>query len=87
MPSLAWDTNHHALAVNVGDLETAQFRSPHGSGVQRHEQGAVEEITGRVDELCHFLRAEHDWQPPGRLGKGNVLGQKMAPQGLDEQEA
>jgi hypothetical protein len=42
----------------------------------------VIEITGGVDELGDFLRAEDDGQSPGRLGKGNVLGKKMAAQCL-----
>jgi len=46
-------------------------------GIQGHEQGAVIEIACRIDQPRHFLRAEHDGQAPGRLRKGNVLGQKM----------
>jgi hypothetical protein len=47
----------------------------------------VIEITGGVDELGDFLRAEDDGQSPARLGKGNVFGKKLAAQCLDEQEA
>ena len=30
-----------APAVDVVDLEPAQFRPPHGGGIQSHDQGAV----------------------------------------------
>jgi len=77
MTTFALDTDHHALAVNVGGLKTAQLGSANGGGVQSHEQGGVKEISGGVDELSHFLRSEHDGQSPGRLGKGDVRGEKM----------
>src|SRR5215469_451527 len=51
------NADHHALAVNVGDLESAQFGSAHGGGVESHEQGAVKQITGGIDEPSHFLWA------------------------------
>jgi hypothetical protein len=60
---------------DVTDLETAKFGASHGGGIQSHEQGAVIEVACRIDEPGHFLRAEHDGQPPGRFGKGNVLSE------------
>src|SRR5215831_18203647 len=51
------NTNHHALTVNVTDLETAKFGSSHGGGIQGHEQGTVIQIACRIDEPGHFLRA------------------------------
>ena len=38
------NANHHALAVDVVNFEPAQFRPPHGSGIQSHDQGAVKEV-------------------------------------------
>src|SRR5215469_9044169 len=81
------NADDHALTVDVTDLETAKFGASHGGGIQGHEQGTVIEIACRVDQSGHFLRAEHDGQAPGRFGKRNVLGQKMAAQCLDEQKA
>ena len=72
------NADHHPLTVDVTDLETAKFGPSHGGGIQGHEQGGVIEITCRIDEPGHFLRAEHDRQPSGRFRKGNVLGQKMS---------
>src|SRR5882672_10483710 len=40
------DMDEHARAVDVGNLEVAQFRPAHSSGVQRHQHGAMEQITG-----------------------------------------
>src|SRR5215469_4700011 len=71
------NADHHALTVDVTDLETAKFGTSHGGGIQGHEQGAVIEIVCRIDEPRHFLRAEYDGQPPGRFGERNVLGEKM----------
>src|SRR5579862_3022318 len=31
------DVNHHALAVNVADLQARQFGTPHAGGIERHE--------------------------------------------------
>ena len=69
--------DHHPLTVDVSDLETAKFGPSHGGGIQGHEQRAVIEIARRIDEPGHFLKTEHDGQPPGRFGKRNVLGQEM----------
>jgi len=35
------NTDHHALTIDVADLETAKFGASHGGGIQGHEQGAV----------------------------------------------
>src|SRR5215472_6060775 len=78
--------NHHALTVDVLYLQTAEFGPAHGGGIQRHEQGAVIEIAGRVDQSGHFLRAEHGWQLLAGLRKWNVLSQKVPTQCLYEQK-
>src|SRR5467141_4931163 len=56
-------------------------------GIQRHEERAVIEIAGRVDQSGHFLRAEHGRQSLAGFRKWNVLSQKMPAQCLYEQEA
>ena len=46
----------HACAVNVLDLEMAQFGPAHAGRIQRHQHGAMEQIAGRIDEPdCFFL--------------------------------
>jgi hypothetical protein len=44
--------------------------------IQRHEEGAVIEIAGRVDQSGHLVRAEHGRQSLAGFGKWNVLSQK-----------
>jgi hypothetical protein len=38
--------DHHAHAVDVFDLQMAQLGSAHAGRVQRHQHGAVKQITG-----------------------------------------
>src|SRR5580704_6676481 len=75
--ALPVNADHHALTIEVTDLETAKFGPSHGGGIQSHEQGAVIEIACRIDEPGYFLRAEDYGQPSGGFGKRNVLGQKI----------
>jgi hypothetical protein len=51
------DVDHHAFAVDIGDLQAAQFRATHASGVQRHEHSAVEQVTGCIDQPGYLIRA------------------------------
>ena len=44
------DMDHHAGPVDVLDLETAEFGAAQTSGVEGHEDGAVAEVGGAVDE-------------------------------------
>jgi hypothetical protein len=50
------NAHHHPLAVDIGDLQATQFRPPDTRRVQGHEHGAVEKVTGRVDQPRDFLR-------------------------------
>jgi len=81
------NANHHALTVDVADLQTTQFGPPHGGGVQGHEQDAVIEIAGRVDEEGHLLWTEHSRQSLGGFRKRDAVRQKVPSQRFDEQEA
>jgi hypothetical protein len=56
--ALPVNADHHALTIEVTDLERAKFGPWHGGGIQGHEQGAVIEIACRIDEPGYFLRAE-----------------------------
>ena len=60
--------NHHALTVDVLYLQPANS-SRRGGGIQRHEERAVIEIAGRVDQSGHFLQAEHGRQSLAGFGK------------------
>jgi len=69
------DVHHHALALNIGDLQPAQFRATDSSRVQGHQHRAVEEVTGRVDQLRDFLWAQDHRKPATPLGSRNVVEQ------------
>ena len=81
------DVNHHPLAVDIGDLKTAQFRAADTRRVQGHEHRAVEEVTGRVDELRYFLRAQDLRKFAVPFGSRNIFEQIPSLQSLDIEEA
>jgi hypothetical protein len=51
--------NHHALAVDVGGLQLAEFGAANARRVQRHQHGAVQPVGGGGQQLADFLPAEH----------------------------
>jgi hypothetical protein len=53
------NVDDHALAVDVLHAKPDQFAAPDASRVERHEDGARLEIAGGVDQLGHFLWAQH----------------------------
>src|SRR5712671_3184841 len=81
------DVNHHPLAVDIGDLKTAQFRAPDTRRVQGHEHRAVEEVTGRVDELRYFLGTQDLRELAIAFGSRNIFEQIASLQRLDIEEA
>jgi hypothetical protein len=52
------DVNHHALAVDIAELEVRQLGIPSSGGIKRHQQSAMERSAGRIDELRNFFLAE-----------------------------
>src|SRR6266851_3900609 len=81
------NVNHHPLAVDVGDLKTAQFRAADTRRVQGHEHRAVEEVTGRVDELGYFLGTQDLRERATAFGSRNIFEQIASLQRLDIEEA
>src|SRR6266849_7776196 len=69
------NVNHHPLAVDIGDLKTAQFRAADTRRVQSHEHRAVEEVTGRVDELRYFLGTQDLRERATAFGSRNIFDQ------------
>ena len=53
------DMNHHALAVDIADLQMRRFCATCPGGIERHQQDAVEGTFGGIDQTRHLLRAEH----------------------------
>jgi len=49
--------DQHAFAIDVLDAQASQFTAPHAGRVQRHEDGACLQITGRLDQAGYFVGA------------------------------
>src|SRR5512144_88234 len=56
------DVNHHAIAVDIVDLQRYQFCTPHACGVKRHQQGAMQESRCGINHPSDFVLAEDDRQ-------------------------
>src|ERR1019366_4713797 len=80
------DPNDHAFAVDMGDLEMAQFRAADAGRVQRHHHGAAHQVLCRIDHPLDLFWTEDDGELPGTLGKWDVLGEIRASQRLDVEE-
>jgi hypothetical protein len=81
-----FNANHHALTVDVSDFELAEFRAPHGGGIERHDQGAVKEVTGGVNQARDFLGAEYGRESFPELGERNIVGAEVPVKSLEEKE-
>lgn len=81
------NANHHTLAVDVGDLQAAEFGAAHRGGVKGHQQRAVIGVARGINKSGNFLGAENGGQPSAELGKGNVLAEKVPAQSLEKEEA
>jgi hypothetical protein len=77
---------HHALTVDVADFELAEFRAPYGGGIQSHDQGAVKEVTGGVNQATYFLGAEYGRESFAELGERNIFGVEVPVESLEEKE-
>jgi hypothetical protein len=56
------DMNHHALAVDIADLQVGYLSTPQTGSVERHEKSAMEGSASGIDELCDFFLAEDRWE-------------------------
>ena len=81
------NVNQLALAVDIVDLQMAQFGATHPRRVKRHEHRPVQQVTGGIDELAHFLLTQHNRKAAYRLGKGNMLQHVVTFERLHEEEA
>jgi hypothetical protein len=52
------DMNHHALAVDIVDLQVCHLSTPQTGSVERDEQSAMEGSARGIDESCDFFLAE-----------------------------
>ena len=56
--------NHHAPAVDIAHLEHRYFCPPHACAVEGHQQGALLEVAGCIDEPRDLFQTQHRRQPP-----------------------
>src|SRR6266849_3560010 len=68
----ALDVDDHALAVNVTHFQAREFGTAESSGVERHQQSAMQRRPSRIDESRYFLLAEERWQVKGLLRVGRL---------------
>src|SRR5208282_1941825 len=54
----AADVDHHASAVDIGDLQTSQLGAPCPRAIERHQHNAMKSSLGRVDEVGNLFWAQ-----------------------------
>jgi hypothetical protein len=70
--------DHHALAVDIGELQVCEFGSSPGT-IQRHQDGAMKRKGRALDQAGHFLLAQDNRQVDMSLGIGGFLpGSRIA---------
>jgi len=80
------NADHHALTVDVADFKPAQLSPPHGGGIQSHDQGAVKEVTGGVDQASYFLGAENGRESFAELGERDIFSAEVPVESLEIEE-
>src|SRR6266496_4912524 len=78
--------HEHAFAVDIADLQVAQFSASQAGCIQHHQHGAVHQVLRGSNEPRHFLLAQYCRQPPLTLGKRNVIGKIRPSECLDEEK-
>src|SRR6516165_9604806 len=74
------DSDDHALAVDVADLEGSGLGDPQVRGISGHEDGALLEIADGRKETSHFFRTEHDGKGAGLLDRRDGIRDMVAAQ-------
>jgi hypothetical protein len=83
----ALNVYHHALAINVTDLQMCQLGSPYPGGVESHEHNAMEKDVRRVDEPCDFLLTQDRRKTNDLLGIRSFVRTPWLVEGSNEEEA
>jgi hypothetical protein len=78
--------DHHALAVDIGNLETGQFGPPHSSAVQRHQNGVMKRAGRGVDQTGDFVLTQNDGQLYPLLWVGGLFDVPGSLQGLGKEK-
>src|SRR5579872_4798589 len=86
--ALALDyAQHHALAVDVAHLQSAQLGTAEASTVEGHEHRAVVQVARRRDQLPDLARTKNHRQPKALFWIWQILLHVSTLQHLDIQEA
>lgn len=78
MPLALLGAQHHALTVDVADLQAGRFRDPQAGGVGRHQDRAVLDATDGFKEARHFIRTENDRELARLLWHHNLFDCQVA---------
>ena len=83
----AFDAEHHALAVDVRDLQLQELASTQARAVERHQHRAVVEILRAGNQPTHFVGTQDRRQPSMPLRGGQLLFQRAPLEDADKEEA
>jgi hypothetical protein len=72
------DMDDHALAVDIGQLQTCHFGAPHPCAVENHQQRSLEKAAAGIDQACNFFLAQNLGEFPARLGIRQELAKLMS---------
>jgi len=67
------DPKHHALAVDVGDLQVRGLGYPQPRCIGRHQNGPMLQAVDRLEEVHHLLGAEDHRQLERLLGHRDLV--------------
>ena len=81
------DMHHHARRIDIGELEGRTLGATHASGIEGHEDGAVEGDRRGVDQAGDLFRTPDDRQVNPLLRVGHFVPGPGALQDLAEEEA
>src|SRR5215470_988322 len=79
--------NHHALAVDIADLQVCYLSTPQAGSVERHEQSAMERSVSGIDESCDFFLTEDRWEAVILFRIGSLGDAPGFPERLDVEKA
>ena len=80
------NVNHHERTVDVFDLQTYQFGATQAGRVERHQHGAMRQVSRRIDDPCDLFLTENVWQATRRSWVRKVFLRIWALQRLEEEE-
>jgi hypothetical protein len=86
-PFAAVDMDHHAPAVDIGDLQALGLLQAQSAGIDGREEGPVVGGAHTAEHRAHLLHREYRRQAALALGAHQLQGMPVAPQGVDKKMA